>query len=280
MIAHISDLHFGTVSSEVANGLLEDLNRFPVSLVAISGDLTQNAFHKEFEAAQEFLRKIESPVLVVPGNHDIPSWNLWERFTRPTARFRRWIEKESFPKYVDNEIAAIGFNSARSFGFYLDWSRGRVNTDQLRRVREFFNGHSLDKLRIVVSHHPLLRPEANPKARLVGRASKAIRSFSMVGVDIVLGGHLHKSYFGPIFSNEEQELRSPVIVVQASTSISSRTKNEPNAYNLIRYDDEKITVDTRAWSDAGNFETVRSSSYQRHAVGARVEKPASQGGVS
>jgi 3',5'-cyclic AMP phosphodiesterase CpdA len=46
---------------------------------------------KEFGEARAFLDRIASPKLVVPGNHDVPLYNLFTRFITPLARYSRAI---------------------------------------------------------------------------------------------------------------------------------------------------------------------------------------------
>ncbi|EYF03812.1 metallophosphoesterase [Chondromyces apiculatus] len=86
-VLHLSDLHFSQVSQAHVwcSQLTEDLRELEcerVDVLVLSGDLTQRADAKEFQAAQLFLKALStamhiSPqqVVVVPGNHDV-SWPL------------------------------------------------------------------------------------------------------------------------------------------------------------------------------------------------------------
>lgn len=130
-LAHISDLHFGTESPEIVEGLLEDLVSVEPTLVAVSGDLTQRARRKEFVAARLFLDRIPFPRLVVPGNHDIPLFDLLTRFTRPLARFRRYIDEDVDPFFSTDAVAVLGMNTARS----NTWKDGRISLAQIDDVR-------------------------------------------------------------------------------------------------------------------------------------------------
>jgi predicted MPP superfamily phosphohydrolase len=109
-IAHISDLHFGRHDPSVSEGLLTAINDARPHLVAVTGDLTQRARTWEFRTARAFLDRIGSPLLVVPGNHDVPLYNLVARFLHPHARFERFITRDRRPRYVDDEIAVVGLN--------------------------------------------------------------------------------------------------------------------------------------------------------------------------
>jgi len=70
-IAHISDLHFPLVDSRVIDSLAKTINDLAPNLVVISGDLTQRARSSQFAAAAAFLKSLQPPRLVVPGNNGV-----------------------------------------------------------------------------------------------------------------------------------------------------------------------------------------------------------------
>src|SRR5688500_321214 len=91
VLAHISDLHFGTEDASVAAGLVAELRQVNPALVVVSGDLTQRARGKQFRAARAYLEQLPSPQLVVPGNHDVPLYDVVRRFLFPLTRYRKYI---------------------------------------------------------------------------------------------------------------------------------------------------------------------------------------------
>src|SRR5438477_1801758 len=115
-IAHISDLHFGSHDTAIARCLLESIGDAKPDLVVLSGDLTQRARHSEFVQARHFVEQIEQPVLIVPGNHDIPLYNLLHRFLSPLEKFRHHMAPTALTNdwYCDEELAVLGLNTARS----------------------------------------------------------------------------------------------------------------------------------------------------------------------
>jgi|WetSurMetagenome_2_1015567.scaffolds.fasta_scaffold841269_1 3',5'-cyclic AMP phosphodiesterase CpdA len=96
-IVPISDLHFGTVVQELVDPLLNVIDALRPRLVVISGDLTQRAEEWQFAEAAEFLKRVSQPKPVVPGNHDVPLWNVWNRFYKPLDRYKRYISAELEP---------------------------------------------------------------------------------------------------------------------------------------------------------------------------------------
>ena len=133
---------------------------------------------REFRAARAFLDRLRAPVLAVPGNHDITSYWLHERFLDPLGRWRRFIAEEPEPVWTDGEIAVVGVNTASRAGAFLDWSQGRVGEGRLRRAVERLRALPEHLFRVVVAHHPFLPPESAPDTRLVGRAEAALAAFA------------------------------------------------------------------------------------------------------
>lgn len=247
-IAHLSDLHFGRVREEIVEGLLADVAAQRADLVIVSGDLTQRAFRSQFRAARDFLRRLPAPWLAVPGNHDVPTIDVLARYTRPLTRFRRYITDDEYPSWADDEIAAVGINTARSWVW--DWSQGRVGWRQMDHIRERFRGLPDHVFRIVFAHHPFLPPPGAPATRLVGRAMPAAAALEAAGVDLLLAGHLHRAYTGDIASHHAHVERS-ILVAQASTATSTRIREEPQAWNLITVDRPEVGIEVRTWEGAG-----------------------------
>lgn len=246
-LAHISDLHFGRIDPRVVEGLLADLIRVKPDLIVISGDLVQRAKANHFRQARAFLQRLPFPYLVVPGNHDIPVYNVFRRFLNPLGNYKRYISADLSPFHIDSDIAVLGINTARSV--IMDFSEGRMNQAQIRRIREVFCELPDTVFKVLFTHHPFLPPPDAPKTKLVGRAKLALPALEACGVDLLLAGHLHRAYSGDIMSHHTQVARS-ILVAQASTATSTRLRNEANAYNLITIAPPRVTFEVRSWEGA------------------------------
>ena len=267
-IAHLSDLHFGTEDPVMADVLLENLHALSPSLVVVSGDLTQRARTREFVAASEWLGKITAPILIVPGNHDIPLFDVVRRFAAPLRRFAEHITADVTPSYNDDEMAVLGINTARS----LTWKSGRISATQIREIRQRMEGAGEDLFKILVTHHPFIPPpgEAAAGIDLVRGAARALTVIDETGVDILLAGHLHHGYTGDVRAYYPATRRS-VIVAQAGTAISRRVRSEPNAYNFITLDASRISVSVRVWRGK-NFEAAAPTVYRLNGEEWRLER--------
>ena len=255
LIAHISDLHFGTEDAGLEAALLRDLEEVRPSLVAVSGDLTQRARRAQFAAARTFLHRLPAPRVVVPGNHDIPLFDVWRRFAAPLARYHEFIHGEADPFYTDDEIAVQGINTARS----NTWKHGRISEAQIADLRSRLCALPDGRFKIVVTHHPFVPP---PRARapvLVGRGLAALQAAAECGVELLLAGHLHEGYTADVRATHVSLTRS-MIVAQAGTALSRRRRNEPNAYNLITVDPPRLALQVRAFS-GGRFSPAGATEY-------------------
>jgi 3',5'-cyclic AMP phosphodiesterase CpdA len=253
-LAQISDLHFGRSVPAVAETLLAELREVEPTMVAVCGDLTQTAQKAQFQAARAFLDELPAPALVVPGNHDLPGWRLWSRFTRPWRRWRQHISTDPDGAIAHNAdgLVAVGVNTARQWGVHLDWSRGRINAGQLTAILETFDGAPKDVLRVVVAHHPFLLTQPAQHRGLVGRSNLALQRLHR-RADLLLGGHIHLAYSGVVHG---------LVVAQSGTAFSDRLKGEPNSYNLIEAEGDQMTISTRRWQ-GDRFETHQRTGYTR-----------------
>jgi 3',5'-cyclic AMP phosphodiesterase CpdA len=261
IVAHLSDLHFGRIDAAVLPPLVAAVTAANPHLVVISGDLTQRAHRREFIAARALLDRLPSPQLIVPGNHDVPLYDLVDRWLAPLRNYRRYITGDLEPFYADAEIAALGLNSARSNTL----KNGRINRDQIARGAQKLDACAAGILRIVVTHHPFDFSVGEENAKVIGRAAMAMAGFSQSRVDMVLSGHLHHS---DVSDGSARYAGRSVLLVQAGTATSTRRRGEVNAFNLIRLDGSRAAIESHAFeAGRGDFHMVSSRAFQRGEKG-------------
>lgn len=261
-IAHLSDLHFGRELPSIIDGLLSSLDELNPELIIISGDLTQRAKHREFKDAQAFLNQLKQPYMIIPGNHDLSMYRLWERFMYPWRKWRKYISSDLEPVVQKNGFTAAGVNTARRIGFYLDLSRGRISQSQINQVCQVFKQTADDSLNIVVAHHPFWLPQSSLNRSLVGNRDNALQAFSEAGVDLILGGHVHLAYVEPV---------NGMIVSHAGTTTSHRLiANQPNSFNVIKGDRHELMMEQMEWTGHA-FECVEPNRFMRTDRGWQLQ---------
>jgi 3',5'-cyclic AMP phosphodiesterase CpdA len=258
LVIHISDPHFGQNDPAVAEALLDEINALRPALVAISGDLTQRARASQFLAARAWLDRLESPYLVVPGNHDIPLYDVFRRFGSPRERYMHYISSDLAPSFVDEELAVVGIDTTKSFTI----KDGRITREQAERVAALLAPHA-NHWRILVAHHPF------EHARGVDEAMPLLQA---AGIDLVLTGHLHKTEFGDELVHRTED--HSMVAVHAGTCMSTRLRGESNGYNQLHLDGDQVRILHREWRDM-RFVNATEKDYRRTKRGGEriVKEP-------
>ena len=240
-VVHLSDLHFGRIDPGVLEPLRHAVLALRPDLIAISGDFTQRATHAQFAAARDFLASLDRPRLVVPGNHDVPLWNVAARFVTPLTRYRTYIADDLEPEHVDDEIAVMGINTARS----LAWGEGRISEPQVSRVVARLAALPSSLIRIIVTHHPFDLPPGVHERRLLGRARMAMAKLAAANADLFLSGHLHVSHASASVERYRIEGHS-ALIVQAGT-VSTRARGELPSFNMLQIHRPDIELSRFVW---------------------------------
>lgn len=253
-IAHLSDIHFGAHDPKIVAAAEAWLLIRRPDLIIISGDFTQRARVTQFKEASAWLNRLRGAgfqTLVVPGNHDVPLYDVFRRFAAPLARYKRYIDSDLCPWFENDEVAVCGINTARS----LTIKDGRINHEQMTMLRNRFAAVPPRKTRILVTHHPLYAMpigSGNEFSEAVGRHREAAKAVADAGITLALAGHFHRTYAEVAVKMVEQA--GPVLVMQAGTATSTRLRNdELQSFNWIHahaHDDVELQV--VAW-DGSSF---------------------------
>jgi len=233
-LVHLSDIHFGRFDEKLRAPLLEAVAQIRPDLVVVSGDLTQRARAAQFQEARRFLDQLPQPQITVPGNHDVPVYGR-------LSNYQRYITGDLHPFFGDEEIAALGINTARAW----IWKNGRVNRQQLARIREHFQRADTGVAKILVTHHPFDLPAHHGRRDLVVRASRAMQTVAESGIDLLLSGHFHVSHAGHTALRYKSGGRAAIFVLAGT--LSGRLRGEENSFNVIRIVLPEIEVEHYCW---------------------------------
>jgi 3',5'-cyclic AMP phosphodiesterase CpdA len=269
-ILHISDLHFGPpYFPEVGEALRITAGTLGPDVIVASGDFTQRAKEEQFIEARAYLDSLpDVPIIVTPGNHDVPLYRVFERIFSPYRHYRQHIKEEL--DYVTRVHGAVivALNSTAPLRAITN---GRISRDQLAFARDAFRDTPEDAIRIVVAHHHFAPAPDYEGGEVMPRARRAIDVFTELEVDLILGGHLHRAYIGNSLDLYPGTDRiHGITIVQSGTSTSRRGRareREKNSFNVIRVTDEVIRITHYMYfDDAGGFASVSRHIFPRSPV--------------
>lgn len=227
VLLQISDPHFGTEQPPVVEALTALARAHQPDLIVLSGDITQRARQAQFQAARAFVDRLGAPVLAVPGNHDLPLFDLWARLRRPYAHYIQAFGDELEPVHDSPDLKVVCVNTTRVWRH----KHGEVSGRQIDRVARLLAGADPTQLRIVVVHQPVAATRAEDVPNLLRGHATALRRWSAAGADLIMGGHIHLPYVKALHG-----LVRPMWAVQAGTAVSSRVRQgAPNSVNLLRW---------------------------------------------
>src|SRR5919201_208656 len=246
-VLQVSDLHAGTQEEpEVESDLRTLVAESDPELVVVSGDLTHRNTGAQHRRAADLLRSLERPLLVIPGNHDIPRWPPW-RFTRTFAAFRaQWPELE--PVYRSERLVACGLHSVRPWKQQGGALRGR----QLDRVASVLAAASPGALRLVAVHHHLVGAPWRSRKRTIANRSTVLGALVDAGAELILSGHVHQSAI-----EERREFEVVRGDVRGTTVVTApglgqprpKRRGEARGLHLIEADEHALRVLTYAWDE-------------------------------
>lgn len=251
-IAHLSDIHFGANDPKIVAATEAWLQKRRPDLVIISGDFTQRARVEQFKAASAYLNRLRAAgfrLLVIPGNHDVPLYDVVRRFAAPLGRYKRYIDNELCPWFEDDDVAVLGINTARS----LTIKDGRINHEQIALLHDRFGPVAESKTRILVTHHPLFAMPIGKGGELseaVGHHDDAVKAACEAGVHIALAGHFHRTYAAA--ASRMVEKAGTALVIQAGTATSTRLRNdEPQSFNWLHVErKDMVALQVIVWNGA------------------------------
>lgn len=227
VLLQISDTHFGTEQPAVVEALVAFTAQQRPDVVVLSGDITQRARRAQFGAARVFVERLATPVLAIPGNHDLPLFDVLARVTRPYGRYRRAFGDDLEPVHASAELLVQCLNTTR----WWRHTNGEISAEQIERVAERVARARPDQLCVIVVHQPVSVPQAGDVHNLVRRHAAAVHRWADAGADLVMGGHIHLPYVTPL-----PGLPRRLWSVQAGTAVSHRVRGgQLNSVNLLRW---------------------------------------------
>ncbi len=244
-LLHVSDLHFGPhYVPRAGEALVRAAAELEPDIIVASGDFTQRAKRYQYEQARDYLRRLpDVPIVVIPGNHDVPVYRVFERLLRPYDLYREHISAELDTVLHHEEATIVALNSTKPLRAITN---GRIDSWQLDFCARAFENTPPGAARIVVAHHHFAPAPDYEGGQVMPGSKRAIERFTGLNVDLIMGGHLHRAYIGNSLDvHPGHEREHGIIIVQSGTSTSRRGRareHEKNSFNLIRIGDEIVRV--------------------------------------
>lgn len=265
-IAQISDTHFGTDVEQVVAALKNSLREAKPDFLLLSGDITQRARKSQFIKAQRFLEELELPYRTIPGNHDIPLFDVVTRFTKPYRLYTEFFGAREFT-HIHNGIAVIGLDATGPSRH----KQGQLDLDHVSTLLTTARQKiGQDALLIVSVHQPLLTAWPEDRSEEMIDEEHVAKLFSSFHVDAVLSGHVHV----PLICTSDKaypELPYPFIHIGAGTATSHRTREgKPNSFNMIDLNNSQKYIQVRQYdyqSEEKLFGLVTAQTFGKNAAG-------------
>ncbi|MGN3974683.1 metallophosphoesterase family protein [Tsuneonella sp. SYSU-LHT278] len=242
LLFHLSDIHFGLEHNRALDWVADEIAARQPAAVIITGDLTMRARQREFDAARTWILSLPAPVTVVVGNHDLPYFNLVERFFDPYRRFRGM--KQMVEREIDlPDIAIVPLKTAARMQPRFNWSKGWISDEALARSLRAIDALPPGKRVLVAAHHPLVEVGTRGTALTHG-GTKALAELAKRGIAGVLSGHVHDP-----FDLTQETVHGPVRMIGAGT-LSQRIRSTPQSFNELRFEhDGTLCVEARNLQD-------------------------------
>jgi 3',5'-cyclic AMP phosphodiesterase CpdA len=266
-ILHISDLHFGPkYLPRVGEALQSAAAALDPDIIVVSGDFTQRAKREQFAAARAFLDRLPPrPMVVTPGNHDIPLYRVFERIFSPESLYREYISEELNTVLYRDDAVIVSLNSTSPL---RSVTNGRLSKRQLEFTADAFRSAPPAAVRVVVTHHNLAPAPDFEGGAVMHGAERIIKQLAGMHVDLILAGHLHRAYNASSFDLcAEHPLGSGIRLAQAGTATSSRGRGRErgrNTFNMIRVEEGSIRITPHLYfEDLEGFAPISHAIYPR-----------------
>ena len=242
LLYHVSDVHFGYEDRAALDWFAAEVARERPALVICTGDLTMRGSAREFALAQDWLAALPAPLVLTPGNHDVPYYHhLLRRLTRPYARYRA-LESALGHQTGHDAIAVVPLKTIARAQLRLNWSKGRVSAGDLDTALQGLAHQAGKPLRLVAGHHPLVDADTESSGSTRGGKS-ALAALARAGAQAVLSGHVHDPF------DMTLELDGQPIRLIGAGTLSQRLRSSAPSFNRLVWSAEQgLTVEARRFS--------------------------------
>lgn len=233
-LVHFTDLHFGCEDKNALAAAAKYVRELKPDAVIVTGDISKDGLQTELSNACDWIRSLEAPAMLTPGNHDVPYYEMWGRLFYPWDRIRHAQHGIQCDAWHTDQWSIVPVNTARAWQFRVNWAQGEISRGQTAIAAAELQRAKPGALRIVITHHPLDWPNDAPIKGITRGGVRGLRKLADAGAELFLAGHLHFA------SARLFETRALSVV---SGTLSQRVRHEPCAFTVIRRPSPK-TIET------------------------------------
>lgn len=263
-LIHLTDLHFGLHHDDLVEPLRKAILANKPDVIVVSGDLTQRARAGQFRQAMAFVKGLGLEYMVIPGNHDLPFYNLFLRVLNPFAPYRKSASGNLTPRLQVGQLCLYGINTADPFR----WRGGVARKAEIAKVCQAMRDGPAGATNILVCHHPLQEPQGFQRNE-TRHSDLAMDMLVEAGLDVVLSGHLHHWTTG---LGLDGGAAKPIFQMQTGTALCARQGERDHGFAVMDFVGDRLMV--TPWIvdvAAGQFQPDRAASFARtgglwHAV--------------
>lgn len=230
-LVHFTDLHFGCEDKAALIAAGKYVRDLKPDAVIVTGDISRDGLQDELNNACAWIRDLDAPAMLTPGNHDVPYYEMWGRLFYPWDRIRRAQHGIQCEAWHTDAWSIVPVNTARAWQFRLNWAQGEISRGQTAVAAAELQRAKPGALRIIITHHPLDWPNDAPIKGVTRGGVRGLRKLADAGAELFLSGHLHFA------SARLFETRALSIT---SGTLSQRVRHEPCAFTVIRRPEPKL----------------------------------------
>ena len=231
---HVSDIHFGAEDKAALAWFAAAVEETQPDAIVLTGDLTFRARRREFAAASDWLRGLARPLVIGPGNHDLPYFDLFERFAAPYRRYQALADVAVKPLELPG-VTIVALDTTAHFQWRFNWAEGRVTAKRLNQAVAQTASAPAGHTVLIACHHPLTGAVPGHEAG-TRNGEAALAALTKAGADAFLSGHVHTPFELTRTIGERQ-----VRLIGAGT-LSERLRGHPPSFNIVRIEDEGVQV--------------------------------------
>ncbi|MBK6704318.1 MAG: metallophosphoesterase [Caulobacteraceae bacterium] len=269
-------MHFGCEDKSALDAAAKYVRNLKPDAVIVTGDISKDGLATELNAACDWIRSLEAPAMLTPGNHDVPYYEMWGRIFYPWDRIRAAQHGIQCDAWHTDQWSIVPVNTARAWQFRMNWAQGEISRGQTAIAAAELQRAKPGALRIIITHHPLDWPNDAPIKGITRGGVRGLRKLADAGAELFLAGHLHfasaRLFETPRALNRQRHALTALRHEPCAFTVIRRP--EPRSSRLRWCTSSKVFVKLRARGSSGSTRHANPERLRRSPQSRRQRFPA------